>query len=390
MIKKQILIIVLTIAMLFSFLGSIHAAEHQFDLQTESALLVDATTGELLFEKNIHEPLYPASITKIMTLLLAFEAIEEGKVSLEDEVIVSEEAASMGGSQIFLEQGDKVSLEDLLIGIAVGSGNDASVAVAEHIAGSLEGFVEIMNERAFELGMDNTNFENACGLHVDEHVTTAKDIVIMSRELLKYPQVNEWFSIWMDEEFLKGKISVEEGIYLSNTNRLVRYYSGCDGLKTGFTDQAGHCIAATAKREDSRFISVILNAPDSKTRFDEATQLLDYAFANYKTIPIAEKDEVVGEVAVQKGKETTLKLVLAKQLGVLVKKADDPEFQKDINITHSLNAPITEGEKIGEFIVTWEGEEVAQGDLSAEKDVQRATVFDIFYRTLEAWVRFGK
>ncbi len=390
MLKKQILTTLLTIVMLLILAGSAYTAEPEFELQAESALLVDATTGEVLFEKNINDSLYPASITKIMTLLLAFEAIEEGKVSLEDEVVVSELAASMGGSQIFLHQGDKVSLEDLLVGIAVGSGNDASVAVAEHIAGSLEGFVQMMNERASQLGMEDTNFENACGLHVDGHVTSAKDIAIMSRELLKFPRVNEWFSIWMDEEFLKGKISVEEGIYLSNTNRLVRYYSGCDGLKTGFTSEAGHCIAATAKRDDSRFISVILKAPDSDTRFEEARELLDYAFANYKTMPIAEKGEVVEEVVVEKGEETTLKLILAEELGVLVEKADDPEFQKDINITRSLSAPLTRGEKIGELIVTMEGKEVAKGDLLAEKDIERATVFDIFYRTIEKWVRFGR
>ena len=388
--KRLIALFILTVIFLVLFLTPAGAAETKFELEAEAAILIDALAGNILYEKNIHEPLPPASITKIMTLLLALEAIEEGKVRLGEEVVVSERAASMGGSQIFLSPGDVVTMEELLIGIAVGSGNDASVAVAEHIAGSLEGFVDMMNERASQLVMDHTVFQNACGLHIEGHVTTAYDIALMSRELLKYPEIHEWFTIWLDEDFLEGRISVEEGIYLSNTNRMVRYYPGCDGLKTGYTSQAGHCIAATAKRDDTRFIAVILNAPDSKTRFNEAGELLDYAFANFETVLLAEKGQVIEEVQVEKGKESTVELILPEELGILVEKAEAPDFEKEVVITHSLTAPLTVGEKLGELIISREGQEVLKKNLVAEKSIDRASLLDIFHRILSEWVKFGR
>lgn len=390
MIKSKHLSIVLIIVMLLAaFSGLISAQEADFDFKAKSALLADATTGKILFEKDMHETVYPASITKIMTLILSMEALEKGKIQMEDEVFVSERAASMGGSQIFLSQGDVITVEDLLIGIAVGSGNDASVAIAEHISGSLEGFVDMMNQRAAELGMENTRFLNACGLHVEGHHTTAYDVFLMSRALLQYPQVHEWFTIWMDEEFLKGKIS-EEGVFLSNTNRMVRYYSGCDGLKTGYTSPAGHCIAATAERDSTRFIAIIMNGPDSKSRFAEAQQLLDYAFANYKTVHIAEKNEAMGRVQVEKGTETTVNLLLADHVGILLKKSDEIDFDKEIKITHSLEAPIEKGEKLGELIVTGNGEEAGREDLLADKDTARASFFQLFQRIISKWVQFGR
>ncbi len=388
--KRLIALFTLTVIFLVLFLTPAGAAETKFELEAEAAILIDALAGNILYEKNIHEPLPPASITKIMTLLLALEAIEEGKVSLGEEVVVSERAASMGGSQIFLSPGDVVTMEELLIGIAVGSGNDASVAVAEHIAGSLEGFVDMMNERASQLGMDHTVFQNACGLHIEGHVTTAYDIALMSRELLKYPEIHEWFTIWLDEDFLKGRISVEEGIYLSNTNRMVRYYPGCDGLKTGYTSQAGHCIAATARRDDTRFIAVILNAPDSKTRFNEAGELLDYAFANFETVLLAEKGQVIEEVQVEKGKESTVDLILPEELGILVEKGEAPDFEEEVVITHSLTAPLTVGEKLGELIISREGQEVLKKNLVAEKSIDRASLLDIFHRILSEWLKFGR
>ncbi len=389
MIKRKHLSVVLMIVLLAVLSGQVLAQEADFDLKAESALLADATTGKIIFEKDMHEIVYPASITKIMTLLLSMEALESGKINMDDEVVVSERAASMGGSQIFLSPGNIVTVEDLLIGIAVGSGNDASVAIAEHIAGSLEGFVDMMNQRAAELGMDNTHFLNACGLHVEGHHTTAYDILLMSRALLEYPQVHEWFTIWMDEEFLKGKIS-EEGVFLSNTNRMVRYYTGCDGIKTGYTSPAGHCVAATAKRDNTRFIAIIMNGPDSKSRFAEAQQLLDYAFANYKTVHIAEKNEFMGRVQVEKGTETSVNLLLPEHVGILLKKTDDIEFEKEIKISHSLVAPIEKGEKLGELVVTGNGEEAARQDLLSDKDVERASIFQLFHRIVLKWVQFGR
>ncbi|MDO9573776.1 MAG: D-alanyl-D-alanine carboxypeptidase family protein [Candidatus Contubernalis sp.] len=389
MIKRKHLSIVLIMLLLAGFIGQVSAQEADFDLKAESALLVDATTGEIIFEKNMHETVYPASITKIMTLLLSMEVLESGKISMEDEVVISDRAASMGGSQIFLSAGNIVTVEDLLVGISVGSGNDASVAIAEHIAGSLEGFVEMMNQRADELGMKNTWFENACGLHVEGHYSTAYDIMLMSRALLEYPQVHEWFTIWMDEEFLKGKIS-EEGVFLSNTNRMVRYYSGCDGLKTGYTSPAGHCVSATAERDDARFISIIMNAPDSNTRFAEAQTLLDYAFANFKTVHIAQKGEAMAKVQLEKGTETHVNLLLSDKVGILLKRTDDQDFKTEIKITHSLEAPIEKGEKLGEFVVLGNGKEAAREDLLAEKEVPRASIFQIFKRITSKWVQFGR
>lgn len=388
--KKKLVTVILTFCIFLVSAGPVFAQDPGFELKAEAAILADAATGKILFEKNSHEPLYPASITKIMTLLLTMEAVEAGKVSLEDEVIVSERASSMGGSQIFLSPGDRVTLEELLIGIAVGSGNDASVAAAEHVSGSLEGFVDLMNKRAGELGMKNTHFENSSGLHAEGHVTTAHDVVIMSRELLKHPKVHEWFIIWMDEEFLKDRIKVKKGIYLSNTNRLIKNYSGCDGFKTGFTNEAGHCISATAERDGSRFIAVILKGADSQSRFNEASLLLDYAFANYKTVPVAREDEKIGEAVIQKGKDTTVSLIIPEKIGILVKKGEDPEFEREIIITHTLIAPVAKGEVLGEIIISQKGKEVARGILTAGKDVARATVPDLFKRILDRWFRFGR
>ncbi|UNC92524.1 D-alanyl-D-alanine carboxypeptidase family protein [Candidatus Contubernalis alkaliaceticus] len=389
MIKRKHLSMVLIMLLLVGFIGRVSSQEADFDFKAESALLVDATTGEVIFEKNMHEIVYPASITKIMTLLLCMEALESGKISMEDEVVISDRAAAMGGSQIFLSPGNVVTVEDLLIGISVGSGNDASVAIAEHLAGSLEGFVDMMNQRASQLGMNNTWFENACGLHVEGHHSTAYDIMLMSRALLEYPQVHEWFTIWMDEEFLKGKIS-EEGVFLSNTNRMVRYYSGCDGLKTGYTSPAGHCVSATAQRDNTRFISIIMNAPDSKTRFAEAQTLLDYAFANYKTVHIAEKNDVMAKVQLEKGTDTHVNLVLAEKVGILLKKTDEQDFKTEIKITHSLEAPIEIGEKLGKLVVLGNGKEAVKEDLLAEKEVPRASIFQIYKRILSKWVQFGR
>lgn len=360
------------------------------DFQAEAVILAHADTGKILYEKDPHEPLYPASITKVMTLLLALEALEGEKVNLGDQVVISERAGSMGGSQIFLKAGDQVTFQDLLVGIAVGSGNDASVAVAEHLSGSLEGFVEKMNSRARELGMSNTSFVNACGLHVEGHITTAYDIVLMSRQLLEHPIVYQWFTIWMDEEFLKGKISVEEGIYLSNTNRMVRYYAGCDGIKTGYTSEAGHCIAATAQRDGTRFIAVVLKAPDSNTRFAEASRLLDQGFAHYKTALAAREGEIVGEVVVQKGRDQTSRLVSAGNIGLLLQKGDEPGWEREIQLTRPLVAPLEQGEKLGELVIKEKGVEIARGDLLAGSTVPRATPGVIFSRIIDIWLQFGR
>ncbi|MGI6098004.1 MAG: D-alanyl-D-alanine carboxypeptidase family protein [Dethiobacteria bacterium] len=387
--KKQanFLIFIWLLLLLLSESSSVFAQD--FALKAEAALLMDTASGTILFEKNMHEPLYPASITKLMTVLLALEDIENGKVSLKDRVVVSEKAAEMGGSQIFLSAGDELELEDLIIGMLVGSGNDAAYATAEYLSGSLEAFVERMNERARELGMKNTSFRNPHGLHDEEHYMSAYDISILAREILKYPRVHEWATIWADEHFLQGQIRAGE-VYLSNTNRLVRYYQGCDGLKTGFTSEAGNSICATAKRGDTRFLAIILGAPSSDIRYEEARMLLDYAFANYQSVPVVGAGEEIAVLPVEKGKSTAVDVVTSVHLSLLLDKGATTQIEKEIELPEKLLAPVGEGEPLGRLIVKQQGTELAEVDLIAAEGVPRASLKDILQRILSLWLRFGR
>jgi serine-type D-Ala-D-Ala carboxypeptidase (penicillin-binding protein 5/6) len=365
------------------------AKEVPFELQAEAALLLDVGSGTLLAAKNIHEQIYPASVTKIMTMLLALEAVEAGRVSLDDQVVISESAASLGGSQIFLSPGDVVSLGNLLIGVGVGSGNDASVAVAEHCSGSLETFVEKMNDRAQALGMERTRFMNPHGLHEEGHYTTAFDVSIMSRELLKYPQIHEWLTIWMDENFLEGQIRSGR-VFLSNSNKMVRYYQGADGLKTGYTREAQHCIAATARRGDTRYLAVIMKAPDSDTRFNEARKLLDYGFANYESVPVVVKGEEMAIIRVDKGKEALVGLAVADSLSLLKEKGAKPEIRKEIEVREKVSAPLAAGEPLGTLKVYQDGELAGTVDLVTAAEVPRAGFRGLLVRALAAWLKFGR
>lgn len=358
-------------------------------LQSKAALLMEAHTGEIIFAVNEHERLYPASITKIMTLLLALEALERGEISLEDEVTVSENASSFGGSTLFLSPGDLVDLESLLTGIAVGSGNDAAVALAEYIAGSEEAFVERMNKRAAELGMKNTNFVNCTGLHHDEHYTTAYDVALMSREIVKHPKFFSWSKIWMDENFLEGKIKSGK-VFLSNTNRLIRYYRDCDGIKTGYTSQSGHSISATAMRDDTRFIAIVLNAPSSDIRYEEARNLLDFGFANYYTIILAGKKEKVATLPVEKGVLTETDVVTSDILSLLVKKGEEPQYKTEIVLPKKLKAPLFLENKVGKMMVM-EGKTVLKEvDLEVSQEIEKASLPQLFRRYMEVWLKFGR
>ncbi|NLM52569.1 MAG: D-alanyl-D-alanine carboxypeptidase [Firmicutes bacterium] len=363
----------------------------EFNFQSEAQLLMDVGSKQILYEHNAHEKLYPASVTKIMTMLLAMEALEAGKVALTDMIPISEKAAAHGGSQIFLSPGDRVSFEDLMIGIGVGSANDGAWAMAEYLAGSAEAFVEQMNAKAKALGMKNTNFVNPHGLHDENHYTTAYDIALMSLELMRYPKIHEWLSIWMDEEFLKGKIKKEDGVFLSNSNNLVRFYEGADGLKTGFTDQAGNCISATAKRGDTRLLAVIMKAPGRPALFAEARQLLDWGFANFQSIPIVKKGEVLGKVAVDKGKMTEVNVLAADDLALLVPKGARQDLTEEINLAERLPAPLSTGQNIGSLVVKGKnGEELGSVALVPAADVERANFITFFKRYVNAWLRFGK
>ncbi|MCX8047381.1 MAG: D-alanyl-D-alanine carboxypeptidase, partial [Anoxybacillus gonensis] len=282
---------VLAITLLFFPIVSVHAEQPKVELATEarSAILIERDTGAVLYEKNAHEPLPPASMTKIMTMLLIMEAIDQGKLKLDERVRASEYAASMGGSQIFLEPGEEMTVDDLLKGVAIGSGNDASVALAERIAGSEEAFVHLMNEKARQLGLKHTAFENTTGLPAKNHYSTAYDMAVMAKELLKYDLITKYTGTY--EDYLRE--NTNKKFWLVNTNRLVKFYPGVDGLKTGYTSEAKYCLTATAKKGNMRVIAVVFGAPTPKARNAQITKMLDYAFSHYETKPLYKKDETI-------------------------------------------------------------------------------------------------
>ncbi|GGE10825.1 D-alanyl-D-alanine carboxypeptidase DacF [Marinithermofilum abyssi] len=352
--------------------------------QARSAILLDADSGTVLYQKNIDEKLSPASITKIMTMLLVMEALEQGKVSYNDKVRISEHAASMGGSQIFLEPGEQMEVKDLLKGVAIGSANDASVALAEHLAGTEEAFIERMNQRAKELGMTHTRFQNPNGLPAPDHYTTARDIAIMSRELLKYPEITKYTRIYQD--YLRQDSN--KPFWLVNTNRLVRFYEGMDGLKTGFTAAAKYCLSATAKRGNFRVIAVVLGEPTSKARNREISRMLDYAFSQYTNHVVYKKGDPIGTVRLDKGEERDLLIRAPHQFSVLIKKGENhKDYTRKVVLTARL-APVKKGQTIGEVLLEKQGKRIAEMKLAAPRDVQRAGLWTLMKRTTKSFFFF--
>ncbi|MEW5865276.1 MAG: D-alanyl-D-alanine carboxypeptidase family protein [Bacillota bacterium] len=346
-----------------------------------SAILMESTSGRVLFEKEPDKRMAPASITKIMTMLLVMEAIEQGKARLEDMVVTSEHAMEMGGSQIWLEVGEEMSLADLMKAIAIVSANDASVAVAEHVAGSEEAFVDMMNQRAKELGMTGTHFVNTTGLPHPDHYTTARDIALMSRALLHYPKVHEWFTTWID--YVRGGKNI-----LVNTNRLVKFYQGVDGLKTGFTEEAGYCLAATAKRGSLRLISVVLNVQDSQQRFKEAATLLDFGFRHYAGVEIAAQGQVMAQLEVTRGVAEKVGVVAKHPLVAVVRRGEEGKVRSEIALPERVSAPIAGGQKIGELVALLDdGTEIGRVDLVAAEEVKRGSVFRIVLRVTRKLLR---
>lgn len=360
--------------------GGPHEGDDEIVLaeNARSAMLIDADTGTVIYEKKSHEQLPPASITKIMTMLLTMEAIEGGTLKLTDKVTASEHASSMGGSQIFLEPGETMTVDELLKGVAMASGNDASVALAEKIAGSEKAFVKMMNERAQQLGMKDTRFANCNGLPVENHYSSAYDIAIMSRELLKHEAVTKYTGAYQD--YLRQ--GTTKPFWLVNTNKLVRFYSGADGLKTGYTSEAKFCLAATAKRDGMRMIAVVLGEPSTKTRNSEVSGMFDYAFSQYALLPIYQAGETIGKVKVQKGMSPQLQLAASKPLNVLVKKG-----VKTDSITHKLivpeklAAPVKAGQSIGKLVVYQDGRVLTEFELTAPADIDKAGWWTLFKRT---------
>lgn len=364
---KKILCLVLSAITLFS--ATAYAEENKVETDAKAVLLMEASTGEVLYEDNADEHLPIASVTKIMTMLLIMEAIDNGAVTVDDMVSVSDNAMSYGGSTMFLEAGEQISVNDMLKGIAVASANDGCVAMAEHLTGSEAAFVEKMNKRAEELGMNNTHFMNTNGLDEDNHYSSARDVAVMSRELIKHTEIFKYTSIWTDE-LRGGKFK------LANTNKLVRFYDGANGLKTGSTSKALCCLSATAKRDNMQLIAVVLGAPTSAKRFVSARALLDFGFAAYRMDLAASKGEFIEEVEVKKGTEESVNAICAEDFSRLVKKDDTAETEKRAEICENITAPIKAGEKIGEMIFSRNGSEIGRIDLVSEKEVAKKGIAD--------------
>lgn len=367
------------------------AAEKQYEnltdlgLTSKSALLMEEDTGTILYEQNSHEALPPASVTKVMTLLLIYEGERDGKFDWTDTVQVSEHAASMGGSQVFLEEGETQTAADMTKSIAIASANDAAVAMAEFLAGSEEAFVQKMNERAKELGMEDTNFVNACGLDTEGHVSGAYDIALMSRELMEnFPEIKEYTTTWQDSIVHKTRRG-EETFGLTNTNKLIQWYDGATGLKTGSTGNALYCLSGTAERDGMGLIAVVMAAPDYKVRFREVMQLLDYGFANYAIEKGREKGYVMGEVPVEKGMTDTVEAVVAEEISVLVPKGKEAQWETKTELLPAVSAPVEAGTKVGELVYLRDGEEVGRVELTAGEDVAKANMDTMLRRMLAGW-----
>ena len=333
-------------------------------VDAESCILMEKATGQVLYAENEHEQLEPASVTKVMTLLLVMEAIDAGTLAYDDLVTASAYACSMGGSQIWLKENEQMSVEDMLKAVCVASANDCSVALGEHLAGSCEAFVDRMNARAEELGMADTHFENPTGLPAEGHVTSAYDIALMSRELiLRHPDIRQFTTIWMD--------TLRDGAFtLSNTNRLVRDYQGATGLKTGSTDAAGYCLAATAERDGMELIAVVLKSPTSAQRFESAKALLNYGFAAFSLVD-AVPDQVLPPIPVTLGEAQWVQPVLGEGHQLLLEKSQAADLGQEIQLAEQLPAPVRSGDEVGTLLLTAGGKQVAAIPIVAGEDVER-------------------
>ena len=356
-------------------------------IDAKAAVIMEASSGEIIFEQKGDERLAPASVTKVMTMLLIYEALAQNRIGWEDVVTVSEHAASMGGSQVYLEVGEQQTVRDLVKSVVIASANDGAVALAEFISGSEESFVDLMNKKAKALGMENTSFRNACGLDADGHFTTAHDIAIMSREIItKYPEVREYATTWMDTIVHKTARGEEE-FGLTNTNKLVKWYTGITGLKTGSTSQAMYCLAATASKGDMELIAVVLGAPNPTVRFQEAMKMLDYGYANYKVVKGELPGTVVGAIPVSKGKEAEVAVVVESLISNVTEKGSNGELESQIVINESVQAPTDAGTVAGEIIYTYEGTEIGRSPLVTEEAVEKAGFADMAVRVLEIWLK---
>ncbi|ART76949.1 D-alanyl-D-alanine carboxypeptidase family protein [Sutcliffiella horikoshii] len=386
---KKFITAIIAIAFTFSAFSPVVGAEEKSVQLTEnarSAILIERDTGQVLYEKNGHEKLPPASMTKIMTMLLIMEAIDKGELTWDEKIRTSEYAASMGGSQIFLEPGEEMTTDEMLRGIAIASGNDASVAMAERIAGSEAAFVDRMNAKAKELGLENTLFQNPTGLPAKNHYSTANDMAVMAKELLKYEGITKYTGQY--EDYLRQ--DSEKKFWLVNTNKLVRFYPGVDGLKTGFTQEAKYCLTATAKKDNMRVIAVVFGAPTPKDRNAQITNMLDFAFSQYKTHPMYERNVAVGRVEISKGSEKEVDAVTSEPISVLTKKGENTDdVEKEITVNENVKAPVKKGDKVGKIVLKKGGEILSESDLVAAKDSNEASWWQLFKRSMGHFSKLG-
>ena len=374
---KKLISILLSAVLLLCVLPAVRA--EGLDVPAPSAILMDAATGTVLYEKNADEKLPPASVTKIMTLLLVMEALDSGRIGWDDMVTASEAAAAKGGSQVYLEVGEQMSMDEMLKSVVVSSANDCATALAEHVAGSEAAFVEKMNVRAAELGMENTHFVNCTGLddgeNASEHLTTARDIAIMSRELLTHEEIKKYTTIWMD--------TVRNGQFgLSNTNKLVRFYEGTTGLKTGYTSTAGHCLSASAQRDGMELIAVVLHCESSTDRFRSAKALLDYGFANY-ALADTQPEEPLQPVRVILGEESTLTPVLQQTAPILVEKGELAGITKTVTLCQEVEAPVEAGQQLGTLTLSTSTRTLAEIPIIAPQSVEKLTLWELAARLLK-------
>ena len=357
-------------------------SEAPFEVAAKGAVLIDASTGEVLFEQDSHTQLPPASVTKVMTMLLVMEAVQDGKIHLEDRVTISEHAASMGGSQMYMEAGEMHTVAELMEGVAMASANDGCVALAEFVAGSEEIFVEKMNQRAAELGMRDTHFVNTNGLPVADHYSSAYDIALMSQKLYEFEETHQWFTTWQST-ITVGLPGKEKEFGLTNTNKLIKAYEGCNGIKTGFTSEAGYCLSASATRGDTHLIAVALGSETSKIRNAEIAKLLDYGFANYETAVIAEERQIMGTVLIEKGTPTSVSAVTTEKITVLTGKGQKDKLKTEVTISETVPLPLDKGQEIGKITLYDEEEKLAEYPLVAAAPVEKASFRELVSRLIQ-------
>ncbi|MGM9522906.1 MAG: D-alanyl-D-alanine carboxypeptidase family protein [Faecousia sp.] len=374
--KQRILSVLLALALMLCVLPAARA--EGVEIAAPSAILMDAATGTILYEKNAHEKLAPASVTKVMTLLLVMEALDSGRISWDDMVTASETAAGKGGSQVYLEVGEQMSMDEMLKSVVVSSANDCATALAEHVAGSEAAFVERMNARAAELGLEDTHFVNCTGLddepNAAEHLTSAYDIAVMSRELLKHDEIRKYTTIWMD--------TVRDGQFgLSNTNKLVRFYQGTTGLKTGYTKAAGHCLSASAQRDGIELIAVVLHCESSSDRFQSAKALLDYGFANYALVS-AELPEAPEPIRVKLGTQSLVTPVLQESAPILIEKGEQARVTKTVTLPEEVTAPIAAGQQVGTLTIATDERTLAEIPIISPTAIDRLTLWELTVQLL--------